>query len=195
MGQAHYFLAVELPERIKNVLSDWAQGLDKLPFDYKEWVDERDYHLTVKFLGAVSDSSIEPLCKAVQTRVKDLPSFNMQGAEWGFFGSSHSPRVLWAGVQEEAGLFELQKMVEEIGETFGFPRENRPYRPHITIAKKWIDGQFQPSDLPPLPNAYKEVWKVEHFVLYKIHPSRTPKYEKTTSFDLRCNSNIFNENL
>ncbi len=181
-GNAHYFFAVPLPNGVKHLLSNWAERIKALPFDYKEWVHERDFHLTIKFMGALSDNSIEPLCKEIQECVKHTTPFTMSGHGFGTFGAPQSPRVLYAGVKSAPILYELHNQVERVCTHYGVLKETRRYSPHVTLAKKWKCGRFNQAELPPLPKDYAESWGVARIVLYQIYPERRPKYEVRASF-------------
>lgn len=48
------FIAVLLPEHIKSKIFELTLPLRKFPWDIK-WVEKENYHLTLKFLGSISD--------------------------------------------------------------------------------------------------------------------------------------------
>ena len=184
-NHSHYFLAIPLPDTVKWYLADWSNSIRNLTFDYKEWVHEKDFHITVKFLGGVADIKLKEMLEPLQYKVSTLASFSMKGDKVGTFGTPKTPRVLWAGVQSDPVLFDNQKVLDPLFSKFGFTRENRPYRPHITIAKKWVGGTLDVKTLPQLPSELENQWRVDHLVLYKIHPSKQPKYEEFASFQLK----------
>ena len=179
----HYFLAILLPSEVKAALADWAKAIHELPFDYKEWVHEKDFHITLKFLGGVTDKQLVDLNQRLDSAVPSLSSFNLKGGQIGTFGSSKEPRVLWAGVEAEESLFENQTIIDQICSDSGFLKESRPYRPHITIAKKWRGGTLNRGEFPSLPSEFFTPWVVSSFVLYQIHPSKKPKYEVVATYN------------
>lgn len=170
-------MAVPVPDTIKKGLADWSKQLQALPFDYKEWVHVEDFHITLKFLGGLSDKQVEALCKGLDQTTLTFSPFHIRGKSFGFFGRPRSPRVLWGGVEADKMLFDDQKTIDKMCSELGFSSENRPYRPHITVAKKWVGGMFEPSVVPSPPYLFEQGWPVDTIVLYQIHPSRKPKYE------------------
>jgi 2'-5' RNA ligase len=99
------------------------------------WVPEENLHLTVWFLGEVS----EPRAAAVLDTLRAplvVPAFDLHLAGCGAFPPSGPPRVLWIGVT--GGIDELARAHEEIGQRlapWGFPPEGRAYSAHLTIAR------------------------------------------------------------
>lgn len=178
----HFFVAIPIPFHIKESLETWSKSLRALPFEYKEWVYLEDFHITLKFLGGVDDNLIEDLSNALHQRTRHFNPFVLKGKSFGTFGNPRSPRVLWAGVNDSQALNEQQEIIDEECSLFGYSKENRLYRPHITVAKKWRSGVFDAQSLPALPALFKESWSVDHCVLYQIHPSKKPKYEKVQRF-------------
>lgn len=185
----HYFLAILLPNEVKTSLSEWANRLQEFPFNYKEWVHEKDFHITLKFLGGVADKQLVELNQKLIKGTSDLTPFTIKGDNIGTFGSPKEPRVLWAGVSADETLFQTQSLVDQICFESGFTKENRPYRPHITIAKKWRGGTIDIEAFPSLPAEFFESWTVSSFVLYQIHPSKKPKYEVVATYDFRNGQN------
>lgn len=183
---SHYFIAIHLPKELQTSLSYWQHKLkDRLP--YKQWPHREDLHITLKFLGQVTDNKIQQLLKELQA-VQDIPAFDLIVGGIGTFGNPMKPRVLWAGVEDTDLLTELQHVVEGCSQKIGFEKENRQYRPHITMAKKWtgesalsgetiIEVQQQFTD--------KQAMHVTEVVLFQIHPTKSPKYEVVERFPLK----------
>lgn len=183
-ANAHYFLAVPLPDDLKKMLAECQEQLRKdLP--YKQWPHPEDLHITLKFFGPVSDNKRKQLTKSLQGLEK-VRGFTIETGGLGFFGNPKKPRVLLAWVEPERTeeLGSLAELVEEISAQAGFAKENRPYRPHITLAKRWA-GDADPNirELEKEFTGGKRI-DIKKIVLYKIHPGQTPKYEPHEEFRL-----------
>ncbi|HET7626887.1 MAG TPA: RNA 2',3'-cyclic phosphodiesterase [Bacillales bacterium] len=177
---AHYFFAVPVPEPVRSHLHAQSQTLRKhLP--YKQWTHRDDYHLTLAFLGAVADNRIETFThEAAQVAGQSSP-FSLAINGIGTFGTRERPRVLWAGVREDERLHVLQKGVAEASKAAGYEPDRRPYRPHITLAKKW--NGTETIDRNVLPNGFHSApWTVDAFILYRIDRSNFPKYFPLRTF-------------
>jgi len=99
------------------------------------WVPQGNMHLTVWFLGEVSDARAGAVLEALQPPMA-VPPFELQVAGFGAFPPSGPPRVLWMGVRR--GLQALARLHEEVGarlQPWGFPPEARAYSAHLTIAR------------------------------------------------------------
>ena len=129
------FVAVELPEEIKTEIGKTVTELKKLEAGVK-WVEEKNIHLTLKFLGEVKDNDIERLKSLVKDVLADTKLFEMSLEGFGAFPEGKTPRVIWVGV--EKGKEELKKTadsLEEILSKSGFRKEEREFLSHITIGR------------------------------------------------------------
>ncbi|MEH7461666.1 RNA 2',3'-cyclic phosphodiesterase [Bacillus thuringiensis] len=177
----HYFIAVKLPNEIKNILAEWKEIVEgTTPF--RSWVYKEDYHITLSFLGSAEERQLEKLKLDLQQLAKmSRFSLTLQGCHT--FGVKEQPRVFWVGVKEERALFDLQKQVYTICEKNGFQLETRPYHPHITVARKWKGEEaFDKNQLPVLP---PRIFEVETVTLYETHVERVPKYEAIYEISLQ----------
>ena len=99
------------------------------------WIPAQNLHLTVWFLGEVSDARASAVIESLAPPIK-APSFELHLAGFGAFPPSGPPRVLWIGVTH--GLTQLAQAHDEIGERlapWGFAPEPRAYSAHLTIAR------------------------------------------------------------
>ena len=97
-------------------------------------VPQENYHFTLKFLGAIEDSNIEPIGAALAAAIRPFPRFTISAKRLGVFPDFKRARVLWVGVEGNQ-LALLVERVESVLEPFGFPRENRTFRPHLTVGR------------------------------------------------------------
>lgn len=137
-GQVRVFVALNLPQDAKNVLSQAMQQLQEELPDGIRWVRPDGIHLTLKFLGDVDAGQVEPVLSAMG-RVASLDEhspFDLELTRLGMFPNAREPRVLWAGVGGDIpALTMLQESVDEAISGLGFPPERRPFRPHLTLGR------------------------------------------------------------
>jgi 2'-5' RNA ligase len=89
-------------------------------------------HLTLAFLGDVEDSALEPARRAVEG--SRHPPFEVALDQVGSFKGA---RVAWAGCAEPSrGLVDLQSELDSRLRRAGFALDERPYTPHVTLARK-----------------------------------------------------------
>lgn len=134
-GLARLFVAVDLGAAVRDRVAR-AIGLARLAAPRARWVPADGVHLTLVFLGAVAGDRVPAIAAAIgraaaRHRAMEI---NVHGA--GTFGRSSSPRVLWLGVDGEVrALTSLQRDVAGELEAIGFPREERAFAPHLTLAR------------------------------------------------------------
>jgi 2'-5' RNA ligase len=100
------------------------------------WVPPANLHLTLKFLGDIQQESAAAIGAALERGLGERAPFEVRAGGVGAFPDEARPRVLWVGLTDEGGaLARLAADVETWLEALGFPREARPFRPHLTIGR------------------------------------------------------------
>lgn len=134
------FVAAEPSDQVRSAAEASAQRLrDRLAITKAaggiRWVPVTNMHLTVWFLGEVSDVRASAVLDALLPPLQ-TPAFDLHIAGFGAFPPSGPPRVLWMGVTR--GLDDLARAHDEVGarlQPWGFPPEGRAYSAHLTIAR------------------------------------------------------------
>lgn len=131
------FVAIELPSPVRRKL---IEHIDRLRFTMPEvrasWSREENLHLTLKFLGDTPVTKVEGLAQAAQRAASKVEPFELIIAGCGAFPPGGQPRVLWVGLEDASGqLALLHTALEDECSKAGFPREERPFHPHLTIAR------------------------------------------------------------
>ncbi len=129
------FIAIELPQNVKEFLEETASRLKKCGADVK-WVRTSGIHLTLKFLGSVKTEIISTIENQLQPIFEVQRSFPMVISSLGAFPALAKPRVIWAGLNDpEKMVTPLVSRLEDILEPLGFKREKRPFTPHLTLGR------------------------------------------------------------
>ena len=131
------FCAVELPEQVRARLQDHIQRLrNDVPEVAASWSRVENIHLTLKFFGNVALERVETISAAASRTVKEFSAFQIGVGNTGVFPRPSRPQVLWIGVNDPSGkLLDLQQRFEKECAAKGFPKEERAFRPHLTIAR------------------------------------------------------------
>jgi len=127
------FIAIELPENIHAVLRR-TQALFRSASPEARWTQPEGIHLTLKFLGEVSDRKVREVCDSLN-KLGQFEAFAIGLKGFGFFPDARRPHVFWAGVEAAPNLSRLAKQIEEGLWAIGFAREERAFRPHLTLAR------------------------------------------------------------
>ena len=152
-----------MPERQRDSLAAYLDSC-RIAAPAFRWVAPGNLHLTLRFLGNVAGSGLDILAGAL--REIAVEPFELQLGELGTFGGSSSVRVIWLGPEVGAdSLLQLARKVEERCTRIGFAPEDRPYHPHLTLARSGDRrGERSPS-MPPPPDLGP--WTVTGFQLYR----------------------------
>ncbi len=107
-----------------------------LPFWGIRWVPAHQFHFTLKFLGELPDDRIGAAQDAVAKAAAGVSPFDLGLEGLGAFPTSGLPRVVWAGCGAgRDALIALTGAIEAAFEEACFPRERRPFSPHLTIGR------------------------------------------------------------
>jgi 2'-5' RNA ligase len=128
------FVAVHLPDEIRGRLAAVQDRLRSIRADVS-WVRPGNIHLTLKFLGEVEPARLDRIRAALGGVARETESCEASVAGVGSFGG-RIPRVIWAGIVEGAeALRALAVRVDAAMAGVGFPRESRPFSPHLTLGR------------------------------------------------------------
>ena len=127
------FIAIDLPEALHTALAEAQQNFRSAASDAR-WTRPEGIHLTVKFLGEISDAQTKQVVEAL-TQIGPFEPFSIEVKGFGFFPQAQRPRVFWAGVMAPPALTQLAAQVENRMEKIGFAREARALSPHLTLAR------------------------------------------------------------
>ena len=131
------FCAIELSAEVRAQLHDHVRRLrEAVPEAAASWSKPENVHLTLKFFGNVPKQKLTRISDAAVRVSKQFASFEIGIGGVGVFPKPSRPQVLWIGVEDPSGrLTELQRRVEEECAKEGFAKEDRAYKPHLTLAR------------------------------------------------------------
>jgi 2'-5' RNA ligase len=143
-------------------------ALLKSPLPGAWWLEPENYHVTLRFAGDMDNAQAADFADALD--IVACEAFAVRLAGLGTFGGK-DPRSLWVGVEGGEALDALARACERAARSAGLPPEQRPFKPHVTIARlrntrpealaRFLQhhGAFR---LPPFP--------VERFTLFSSRP-------------------------
>lgn len=105
------------------------------------WTPPQQWHLTLAFLGEVDGSVLEALTGRLARAARRHPP----PALWLGGGGRFGQRVLWTRVHgDRHGLRRLAESARAAARRSGVPTEQRPYRPHLTLARAGAGADLRP---------------------------------------------------
>lgn len=130
------FVAMDFPEEVKGKIREFVSKLERECKDTRgaRWARVEGMHVTLKFIGEVTPEKVEQIRKELEgVRSAAAVEINFRGV--GFFPNAKHPRVFWAGIEATPNLAEMAEEIEKRMEGLGIPREERAFRPHLTLAR------------------------------------------------------------
>ncbi|MCE9529511.1 MAG: RNA 2',3'-cyclic phosphodiesterase [Planctomycetales bacterium] len=136
MRSIRTFIAVELSS---TVIARAQEGIKLLKTSGAEvgWVDRAQMHLTLKFLGNVTDIETPDICRVVVVAARQVEPFEIVFRGLGAFPRVTEPRTIWMGIEQgQEELAELHAAIEDaLKKEMGFGKENRKFHPHLTLGR------------------------------------------------------------
>jgi 2'-5' RNA ligase len=138
------FVAVPLPGAVQTEIVEAARALARELPGVKWSRKPENLHVTMKFLGPVAADRLETLGAALGEALAEAPRFELELHGWGAFPSPRDAKVLFVKItDEQRRLAELAELVETVSARFGFAREARPFKGHVTAgrSKEGVDAR------------------------------------------------------
>ena len=191
--QLRLFVAVTLPSEAREAIARLIHALRAADVSGVRLVDPDGVHLTLKFLGNVDSSRVPTLTDALDAVGKGSVPFALHLRDVGVFPDRRSPRVPWAGVSGDTdALAALARRVDDACANMGFPREQRPFSPHLTLARlrdrasaderRRAGTVLADIGLPPAESFAVEAF---HLIRSTLTPSG-PLYDTVHTVTLNC---------
>ena len=126
------FTAIDIPEDVTEALRSLLQRLK--PLAKLSWSRVENLHITTKFIGEWPEERLEEIkCALAATPAPGPIVIAVRGLGW--FPNERRPRVFWAGIDGGEPLRALAHATEQAVAQLGIPVEERPYSPHLTLAR------------------------------------------------------------
>ena len=128
------FVALLFPDNVKNRLGELIIDL-KPRTDAVKWVEPKNIHLTLKFIGEVTENKVQPITNAVTSVLAGRRKFESRVAKCGGFPNLHRPRVLWVGLDGADPAAVMAKELNHKLVPIGIKSERRGLSPHLTLGR------------------------------------------------------------
>ncbi len=174
------FIALEMNEtlqrHLEGVIRQVAQVLPAI-----HWVNPESIHLTLAFLGELTDRQLAEAMQAAESAALQESVFSYCLSRPGVFGSVRQPRIVWMGIEETSGtLLHLHRTLNRELEQRGFEVDKRPFSPHLTLAR--IKAPLNPDEQETLHSLLtgkqqgiisSHIYQVQHVSVMKSELLRT----------------------
>ncbi|MGC1423133.1 MAG: RNA 2',3'-cyclic phosphodiesterase [Terracidiphilus sp.] len=131
------FIGIPLASEVIDALEKLSQSL-RSAGDGLRWSSPDSWHITLQFLGEASGEK----AGCVVGRLRDVrsPAVPVQLDGTGFFERAG---VFFAGVRVSAQMLGLENLVLAATAQCGFVAEDRPFHPHVTLARAKGDNRMK----------------------------------------------------
>ena len=194
------FIGIDLDPEVRARIERFLEGVEGFAPDAR-WVRPESLHITLKFIGEQPLERVEVLAERLR-RIESI-AFEIRAGGFGFFPTAKAPRVFWIGIHAGPQLAELAKSIDIATAELGVPREDRPYSPHLTLARaragrssgspKWRKGDGPNTTFAVLEKRLAAMGELnfgamtaQEFILYQSHLSpKGSKYTKLQRFPMK----------
>lgn len=146
-GQLRLFIAADPPPAWRAEVAALAATAPPALAAWR-WLPAAQYHLTLRFLGAVPAAALADLRPALTALAAATPALSLGASHWGVFPSARGARVLWLGIAGD--LARLARPLACLFPQWGDPA--RPFQPHLTLARsRRAPLPVDPATLAALP--------------------------------------------
>lgn len=193
------FLAIELPAEIRREIKEVQEGIrdsQRVTSNAIKWVKEENIHLTLKFLGELSEGKAEDLKRGVEETALNSAPFTISLQDTGAFPNWNRAKVIWVAVSNgKEELIQLQRGIEGSLVRYHFREEERPFSPHITIGRvkkgrRALESPQVTSITDESPMAADVHFSTEDFLIDKVSVMKStltssgPIYERIGAIPL-----------
>jgi RNA 2',3'-cyclic 3'-phosphodiesterase len=192
------FIALDIDEAIRGRIARFLEGVTGFAPDAR-WVKPESLHVTLKFIGEQPEPAVDQIKHALSDLAAAAAQIHFRG--YGFFPTPKSARVFWIGLEAGPQLATLAAAIDDKMATLGIPKEDRPFSPHLTLARG-AGGSGSPrrsqSDAPnrifqrlqeklaALPAPEFGTMTAREFFVYQSHLSpKGSTYTKLARLDLK----------
>jgi 2'-5' RNA ligase len=138
------FIAVDLDDPVIKKICNVVEILKPRITEIR-WLRKENLHLTLKFLGNIAESQVEPIAAALRHPVGLFSPCTISAKGLGVFPDFRRPKILWVGLTGDQ-LVQLAAEIESALMPLGFTPENRAFTPHLTIGR-WREGSRPAKNL------------------------------------------------
>jgi 2'-5' RNA ligase len=130
------FIAIDLSEELIRKIDEISTGLHARMGDLPvRWIPAENVHLTLKFLGDVSETNVERLAEIIRRVAQAHDCFEISVGSLGVYPNARRPRVIWLGVEAPQSLMSIQRGIDQETSRLGYETKEQDFSPHLTIGR------------------------------------------------------------
>ena len=195
------FIAINFPDEMKKKLGSYQERIEELFTPYRNevsgsgpvrWTKTENLHITLAFLGYLSDEELFNVCKITKEITQRHQPFSITLNKI-LYGPPKKmpPRMVWVEGEKSKDLANLQLDLEKSLLSSGkikFEPEERSFTCHITLGriKTWEFRQIEPEERPNVEQDISLSFEVNSIEVMESQLKRTgPEYSVLESAPLK----------
>lgn len=135
------FIGIRLDNSSIQFIDQALKPLKRISTPIK-WVQPENLHLTLKFIGEVTEDQLFQIVSVLQKTDYGISPFTLKISGIGKFSRGKTLTVLWAGAETNGELEKLYHSIENNMARISINRETRPFKSHITLGRNRKDFNF-----------------------------------------------------
>ena len=139
------FIALDIPDAFRFKIAALARCLEE--FVGGRFLEPDNYHVTLAFLGDIAASDVQAAADVLETSCSSFAPVPLACDGLGKFGNANDA-TLWLGLSRSESLMGIASTVREGLAANGIAFDSKPFKPHITIARR---ASIPKAELPFLP--------------------------------------------
>jgi len=181
------FVAVNFRPPVRRALGDLAARLAEAALPVR-WIPEDAFHLTLRWLGDRDGEDRVAVTAILREVAAEAEPFEAGFGSVGAFPSPRRPRVIWIAVEAGPRLRLLRDELERRLAREGFGRDERSFRPHVTLGRAKRDaspGAFRAFAATSDRLGVGARFRISSIDLMRSHlEPRGARYERLTAVEL-----------
>ena len=168
------FIGIKLNDHTLENIDQFLIPFKKISSPIK-WVKSKNIHLTLKFIGEVSEEMVTKIRDILSNNNFNMEPFELKLTGSGKFGRGKDLNIVWVGIDRNDKLELLFGQIEIALEKIGIKREIRPFKPHITVGRNKKPFNFKSilQLIEENTHSFISKFKVEHFQINKSELTQT----------------------
>lgn len=111
-----------------------------------KWVELHNLHITLRFFGNTEIETIPTIIEKLSVVAQNQAPFSIEIAGIGAFGTSASPKIIYAGILESTPFQQLSIDIERLARQVGFEPQCNDKTPHLTLGRPKGNGNEVPTN-------------------------------------------------
>ncbi|UCH96742.1 MAG: RNA 2',3'-cyclic phosphodiesterase [Candidatus Aminicenantes bacterium] len=136
------FIGIKLDERVHDEIEKFLKSFKKISSPVR-WVKPENVHITLKFIGEVSEEKYSHIERRLSEAEFSTGPFDLRLAGCGKFGRGNTLNIFWIGIVPSDPLTQIFKKIETTLAKAGIEKEKRQFKPHITVGRNKKNFNFK----------------------------------------------------